>query len=80
MNGATVSEVQVTAAHDGVAELKLTLRHANGGLSPITLDETAVRALMEACGATEPDALVGVGWEKIRDALTHSWNRLNPLP
>ncbi len=75
MSGAIIDDVEVTAAHDGVAELKLTLRHANGGVSPITLDEIATGALMKACDTDNPAGLIGQSWEKVRDALNHSWNR-----
>ena len=30
---------------------------------------------MTACGAAHPDALLGQGWERVRDALEASSNR-----
>ena len=43
MAGAKISEVRLGAAHDGDAELVVTLRFANGGQSLVSLDEYAVR-------------------------------------
>ncbi len=75
MSGAVISRVQLAAAHDGDAELILSLRFENGGESLVSLDEHAVRALMDAHGFDDPDALVGTGWEPVRDALAASSNR-----
>ena len=69
MAGATISAVRVVAAHDGEAELCVTLGFANGGQSLVTLDEHAARALLTASGAKTADALIGVGWAQVRDAL-----------
>lgn len=75
MSDAVISDVRVAAAHDGEAELVVTLRHDNGGTSDVTLDRYAAAALLDACRATEPAALTGQSWERVRDALTVSWNR-----
>lgn len=69
MAGATISAVRIVAAHDGAAELCLTLSFGNGGQSLVTLDDHAARALLTACNATTADALIGVGWAPVRDAL-----------
>lgn len=55
MSGAVICDARVVAAHDGVAELVVTLRHDNGGRSQITLDETAAAALLQACNAAGPE-------------------------
>ena len=47
----------------------VTLSFANGGESLVTLDEHAASALFTACGAATADALIGVGWAQVRDAL-----------
>ncbi len=75
---ATIAHVRVAAAHEGVAELIVTLRHANGGLSDVAMDEIAADALMRQCAAKASDDLIGVGWDHVRDALAKSWNRFNP--
>lgn len=77
MSGAVISGIRVAAGHDGSAELIVTLRHGNGGESAVSLDEAAAAALMSACRASDPDALIGHGWEQVREALNVSWNRLN---
>lgn len=75
MSVAVISAIRVGAAHDGDAELVVTLRHGNGGTSDVTLDHLAASALMKSCQASHPDELLGAGFEKVRDALAVSWNR-----
>ena len=75
MSGAVISRVQTRAAHDGDAEIVLTLRYDNGGETLVALDPHAAGHLMTACGAAHPDALLGQGWERVRDALEASSNR-----
>jgi len=41
----------------------------------VSLDHHAAHHLMTACGAAHPDALLGQGWERVRDALEASSNR-----
>lgn len=72
MSDAVIHHVKVAAAHDGVAELIVTLRFGNGGESLVTLDEFATRRLMETSGAEDPEALTGTSWEQVRDALAAS--------
>ncbi len=75
MSGAVISRVRVGAAHDGVAEMVVTLRYDNGGETLVPLDPHAAGCLMTACAATGADALIGQGWERVRDALEASSNR-----
>ena len=75
MSGAVISHVELAAAHDGVAELTITLGFENGGRSLVTLDEHAARNLMEARDASQPEDLIGTGWEYVRDALAASSGR-----
>lgn len=75
MSQAVICRVRVAAAHDGVAELVVTLRHGNGGCSDVTLDQDAAAALFSACEATRPEELEGQGWERVREALCAGWNR-----
>ncbi len=77
-NSAVISGVRIAAAHDGVAELVVTLRYANGGRSEVTLDELGAAALFEACGSHTAEDLIGHGWEKVQHALAVSWNRYAP--
>ena len=69
MAGATIRAVRVVASHAGDAELCVTLGFANGGQSLVTLDPHAARALLSATGAATADALIGVSWVQVRDAL-----------
>ncbi|MEM8769272.1 MAG: hypothetical protein AAGE43_17670 [Pseudomonadota bacterium] len=74
---ACIASVRVAAAHEGVAELVVTLAYGNGGETEIALDHLATSALLAACEAEEPDALIGAPWQKVRDALGVSWNRFS---
>lgn len=78
MTGTVITEARVAAAHEGTAELVVTLTHENGGRSEVALDEMATSALLESCNAEHPEALIGAPWHKVRDALSVSYNRFNP--
>ena len=80
MNIAVISQVQIAAAHDGDAELIVTLTYDNGGTTLVTLDEYAVRALFDACGTSVPEDLIGASWERVRDALVASSRRYAGAP
>ncbi len=75
MSVAVITATRVGAAHDGVAELVVTLTHGNGSTSEVILDHFASSELLRSCEATHPDELLGAGFEKVRDALAVSWNR-----
>ncbi|MEQ9505777.1 MAG: hypothetical protein RLO80_05865 [Hyphomonas sp.] len=75
MSSATISQVRIAAAHDGEAELIVTLKHENGGESLVALDEFAAQTLMTNCAANTGDELIGTGWEQVRDALVASSDR-----
>lgn len=80
MKIAVISNVQIAAAHDGDAELLVTLTYDNGGTSLVTLDEHAVRALFDLCGTNVPEDLIGASWEHVRDALIASSQRYAGTP
>lgn len=75
MSEVTISNVQLAAAHDGAAELLVTLTFDNGGLTQVALDEFATNHLMTACGASCAADLVGKDWRHVRDALDASSHR-----
>jgi len=74
---AKISGARVIAAHDGVAELLVTITYDNGGTTDVTLDSKATEALMRSCDAQDIKDVTGHSWEKVRDALTKSYNRHN---
>jgi hypothetical protein len=74
---AVVAGARLGAAHEGVAELVVILEHEGGGTSEVALDHLAASALLESCGTTDPEGLIGAPWQKVRDALGVSWNRFN---
>jgi len=75
MNTATIRDVHIAAAHDGEAELLVTLEYENGGRTQVTLDEFAARTLMASCKAEAPEDLIGADWVLVRDALIASSER-----
>jgi hypothetical protein len=72
---ASIKGARVVAAHDGVAELIVTIVYDNGGQTEVTLDATASDALMSSCSANTITELDGHSWQKVRDALSLSYNR-----
>jgi hypothetical protein len=75
MAGAVISQVSIAAAHDGEAELVVTLSFANGGRSLVILDEFATRTLLAISNTSSADQLIGVSWDLVRDALIASSSR-----
>jgi hypothetical protein len=56
---------EITAGHDGSAELTVRLRQPNGVETPVTLDARMGLALLRRCGATHVDDLAGHSWRNI---------------
>jgi hypothetical protein len=79
MTGPVISRIRLGASHDGAAELVVTLRFDTGGETHVALGPEAADHLMSACGARDADALLGQGWERVRDALETSSNRFAGL-
>lgn len=77
MTDTRITNVRVAAAHEGVAELVVTLEYENGGLSEVALDEAASTALFRATDTSTPEDLIGVPWQQVRDALATAYNRFN---
>jgi hypothetical protein len=71
MSGQTepvIESAEITAGHDGSAELVVRLRHANGATAPVVLEEAAGLRLMADCGAAHVDDLVGHSWRRVLEA------------
>lgn len=75
MGAAIISEVRVAAAHEGIAELVVTIEYENGGTTKVSLDQMATSALMDSCNASSIEDIKGQSWDKVRDALQVSYNR-----
>jgi hypothetical protein len=73
MSDAVIIAATIGAAHEGKAELVVTLRHDNGGLSEIPLDEGTAALLLDQCGAQCIEELTGCGWQQVRDAIVRSF-------
>ena len=75
MGAAIISDVRVAAAHEGIAELVVSIEYENGGTTEVALDQMATSALMDSCGASSIEDVKGQSWDKVRDALQVSYNR-----
>ena len=72
---ATISRVRMAAAHEGTAELVISVVYENGGTTDVPLDRYASEVLLQACKVDQPDQLIGKSWAVVRDALKVSYNR-----
>lgn len=72
---AKITAVRLAAAHEGIAELVVSVTHDNGGISEVPLDRHATDALLRACDTKETRDLIGASWVAVRDALSASFNR-----
>lgn len=66
---AVVLAAEVTAGHDGEAELTLTVRFENGVAAPVVLDAEAGFDVLAACGAAGAADLVGQPWRRVLKGL-----------
>jgi hypothetical protein len=71
----TISKVSLAAAHEGDAELIVTLTYDNGGESTVPLDAHASHALLSSCQSDGLEGLIGQEWQHVRAALSKSFNR-----
>jgi hypothetical protein len=62
---AVVLGAEVTAGHDGEAELTLTVRFENGVVAPVVLDSEAGFEALAACGAASAAELAGQPWRRV---------------
>ena len=74
---AVISDVRLAAAHEGVAEIVVSLTFNNGGQSQVALEHIAGARLMQNCGAARVDELIGQGWEHVRAAPAGAHNGLD---
>jgi len=65
MPEAMIEGAEVVAGHDGSPELLVRVRHPNGAVSPVVLDEETGLKLLAACGAASVDDLAGQSWRRI---------------
>jgi|TARA_B110000093_G_C12725845_1_gene308191 hypothetical protein len=75
MESAIIRDVRVAAAHEGIAELVVSIEYENGGTTEVALDQMATSALMDSCNASSIEDVKGQSWDKVRDALQVSYNR-----
>ena len=66
---AVISRVQLGAAHEGHAELLITLTYPTGGQTVIPLNPTSCAHLMDLAGASQVEELIGTTWQLVRDAI-----------
>ena len=66
---AVISRVQLGAAHEGHAELLITLTYPTGGQTVVPLDPISCAHLMDLAGASQLEELIGTTWQLVRDAI-----------
>ena len=74
---AVIERAKVAAAHEGDAELVVSIRYSNDGCTDVALDALATAHLMDSCEATTLEQLAGHSWRKVQQALSASYNRFN---
>ena len=62
---AVIVGAEITAGHDGQAELVIRVRHENGVVAPVTLDGPTGFRLMANQGAGDLAALIGRPWREL---------------
>ena len=62
---AVIVGAEITAGHDGQAELMVRVRHENGVVAPVVLDGPTGFRLMANQGADDLAALVGRPWRDL---------------
>ena len=72
---AVVVAVEVSAGHDGEAELTLSVRFENGVVAPVVLDAEAGFDILAGCGAEGAGDLVGRPWREVLKGLRGDLNR-----
>jgi hypothetical protein len=60
---AIIEAAEVSAGHDGRAEIVLLVRYANGAAARVRLDEEAAAQALDAAGVASLDDLVGRPWD-----------------
>ena len=75
MGSPIIIDVRIAAAHEGIAELVVSIAYENGGITEVALDQIATSALMDSCNASSIEDVKGQPWDKVRDALQVSYNR-----
>ena len=74
---AVITKVRIAAAHEGIAELIVSLEFSNGGQSDVPLDQDASARLLRSCGVEKIDELIGQSWVHVRDAISGAFNETN---
>jgi len=69
---AVIVGAEISAGHDGAAELLVRLKYENGTVGTVTLNAEVGFALIRACGAEKIEELAGHSWRKILEGLEHA--------
>jgi RNase P/RNase MRP subunit p30 len=65
MSEALVLAAEVTAGHDGEADLSLTVQYENGVTGVVTLDAASAFEILESCGVASAADLIGLSWRQV---------------
>jgi hypothetical protein len=66
---AVIVGAEITAGHDGTADLVVSVQYENGVVAPVVLDQQTGFDLMANCGAASLEALVGRPWRGVFGTL-----------
>ena len=67
---AVIVGADLTAGHDGQAEMVLRIRYPNGVVGDVILDAETGFALLRRCEIDSLDGLAGVSWRMILEGVT----------
>jgi hypothetical protein len=65
LSEAVIVAAEITAGHDGQAELVVRVRHENGVVSDVVLDGDTGLRLLAGAAADDLGALVGRSWREV---------------
>jgi len=65
MTDAVIVGAEISAGHDGAAELMLRVRYQNGTVGPVVLDADTALTLMQNCGVQSISELAGHSWRNV---------------
>jgi predicted Fe-Mo cluster-binding NifX family protein len=60
---AIIEAAELSAGHDGRAEIVLLVRYPNGAAARVRLDEEAAAQALDAAGIAQLDDLIGKAWD-----------------
>ena len=66
---ATIVGAEISAGHDGAAELLISIRYGNGAISQVALDADTAFGVLRAGEAADLAGLIGRSWTDLAKRL-----------